>query len=230
MAKEPGETTETLVDVEEVYSKTEHYIEENKKSLTIIVAAIVIIIGGYFGYKKFFIEPQNQEALSQMFIAEQYFEKDSIDKALNGDGNYPGFIEIIDEFGMTPAGNLANYYAGVCFLRKGQYQEAIDHLSEFESNDQVIAPIATGATGDAYMELGNSEEAISFYLKAAKLNQNDFTTPIYLMKAGLAYETLSKFDDATRIYEQVKADFGKTNEGREADKYIARARTKAGNI
>lgn len=223
MATEPVENTESIVDVEEVYSKTERYIEDNRKSLTIIISAIVLIVGGYFGYKKFYVEPKNEEAQAQMFIAEQYFEKDSLDKALNGDGNFPGFLGIIDEFGVTQSANLAHYYAGICYLRKGQYEDAIEHLGDFESEDMMIAPIAVGATGDAYMEMGNVDEAISHYLKAAKMNTNDFTTPVYLMKAGMAYEGQSKFEDAAKIYEQIKNDFKETNEGREAEKYMARA-------
>src|SRR5688500_8162622 len=199
------ETTEPIVDVEQVYSRTEKYIEENKRSLSIIVGAIVVIIGGYFAYTPLYVAPQDLEAQAQMFVAEQYFEQDSLDKALNGDGNYPGFIEIADEFSITPTGNLANYYAGICFLRKGDFTQAIEYLEKFESDDQVIGPIAVGATGDAYMELKQVDEAIEHYLKAAKLQENDFTTPIYLMKAGLAYEELAKYNEAESVYEDRKS-------------------------
>jgi tetratricopeptide (TPR) repeat protein len=218
------ETTEQpVVDVEQVYSRTERYIEENKRSLSIIVGAIIVIIGGYFAYTRLYVAPQNLEAQAQMFVAEQYFEQDSLDKALNGDGNYPGFIEIADEFSITPTGNLANYYAGICFLRKGDFTQAIEYLEKFESDDQVIGPIAVGAIGDAYMELKEVDEAIDHYLKAAKLQENDFTTPIYLMKAGLAYEEQGKYKEASAIYEQIKSDYPETSEGREVEKYIARA-------
>ncbi|HRH64569.1 MAG TPA: tetratricopeptide repeat protein, partial [Bacteroidia bacterium] len=222
------EKDEVLVDVQEVYSKTERYIEENKRSLAVIVIGIVVIIAGYFAWDKLYIGPKEIDAQKEMFMAEKYFEKDSIDKAINGDGNFKGFKYIIDEYGFTKAENLAHYYLGICYLKKGEYQNAIDQLNEFECDDQVVGPIAVGAIGDANMELGKAEEAISYYLKAAKLRENKFTTPIYLMKAGLAYEDQKNYTNAVKIYEQLKSDYAETAEGREVDKYLARAKALAG--
>ncbi len=223
MAEETKQA-EQVLNVEEVYSKTEHYIEENKKSLAIILGAIVLIIGGYFGYKKLVLEPKEADAQKDMFMAEYYFSKDSVDKAINGDGNFFGFKYIIDEYGFTKSANLAHYYLGCCYMKKGQFQEAITEFNEFESNDQVLAPIALGATGDAYMELGNKEEAIESYLNAAKLKSNNFTSPIYLMKAGIAYEDQNNYANALKIYEQIKNDYSNTTEGKNVDKYIVRAK------
>ena len=212
-----------IVDVVEVYSKTDRYIEENQKSISIIVAAIVLIVGGYFAYKKLYVEPLDIEARSQMYVAEQYFEKDSLDLAINGDGNYLGFLDIIDEYSVTPSGNLAHYYLGICYLRKGQYEDAIDHLSEFDSDDEIVSSVAAGAIGDAYMELGKTKDAVSYYLRAANDKENQFTTPIYLMKAALAYEDLGNYKKAVGLYEQIKDDYPDTKEGGEVDKYLARA-------
>lgn len=212
------------LNVEEVYSRTEQYIEENKKSLAIIIGVIVAIVGGYFGYKKLFLEPKEMEAQKDMFMAEKYFEKDSIDKAINGDGNFFGFQYIVDEYSFTKSANLAHYYLGCCYMKKGQYETAISEFKEFESDDMVLAPIATGAIGDANMELGKTDEAIDYYLNAAKLKSNNFTSPIYLMKAGLAYEDMNNFANALKIYEQIKSDYTNSSEGRNIDKYIARAK------
>lgn len=222
------EKDDVLVDVQEVYSKTEHYIEENKRSLAIIAGGILLIIAGYFAWDKLYIGPKEVEAQKEMFMAEKYFEQDSIKKAINGDGNYKGFKYIIDEYGFTKSENLAHYYLGICYLKSGEYQNAIDQLNEFDSDDQVVGPIAVGAIGDANMELGKTEDAISFYLKAAKLKENKFTTPIYLMKAGLAYEDSKNYTNAVKIYEQIKSDYAETTEGREIDKYLARAKALAG--
>jgi tetratricopeptide (TPR) repeat protein len=225
MAKE---NQDTLVDVEEVYSKTERYIEENKKSLAIIIGAILAIIAGYFAWSKLYVGPKELEAQKEMFMAEKYFENDSINKAINGDGNYNGFKYIVDEYGMTKSGNLAHYYLGICYLKKGEFQNAIDQLKEYDGEDQVVAPIAIGAIGDANMELGKTSEAVDFYVKAAKQSQNSFTTPIYLFKAGLAYEQLKDFKNAVKVYEQIKSDFPESTEGRDIEKYIAKARIQAG--
>lgn len=216
--------TEENFKVEEVYTKTEKYIEENKKSLAIILLAIIGIVGGYFGYKYLILEPKEQEAQKDMFMAEQYFSKDSIDKAINGDGNFFGFKYIIEEYGFTKSANLAHYYLGCCYLKKGQFDEAIAELQEFESNDMILAPLANGAMGDAYSELGKNEEAVSAYLNAAQMKSNNFTTPIYLMKAGLTYEDLNNYANALKVYEQIKSEYPTTNEGRNIDKYIARAK------
>lgn len=125
-----------------------------------------------------------------MWMAEQYFAKDSFNLALNGDGNYLGFLDIIEEYSITKSANLANYYTGISYLHLGQYENAIEYLKQFESNDKMIAPIAYGAIGDAYVELENTDEALVFYKKAVTSSENDFTAPIYLMKIGLVQEKM----------------------------------------
>ncbi|MES2837935.1 MAG: tetratricopeptide repeat protein [Bacteroidota bacterium] len=226
MAKEKKE--EMLVDVQQAYTKTEHYIEENKKSLTIILGAIVVLITGYFAWTKLYVAPKEAEAQNQMFVAEKYFEKDSFKLAINGDGNYMGFEKIAEEYGVTKSGNLAHYYLGMSYLKTGQFEKAIEQLNEFDSDDEILAPLAVGAIGDANMELNKTDEAINFYLKAAKERTNNFTTPIFLMKAALAYESQSNFENALKIYEEIKADYSTTTEGREIEKHITKAKLLAG--
>jgi tetratricopeptide (TPR) repeat protein len=137
---------------------------------------------------------------------------------------YPGFLSIIDDYGMTKASNLSKYYAGVCYLKLGNYDEAIDYLKSFKGKDQIIGPMAKGALGDAYMEKNESSKAASYYMEAAEMNENEFTTPLFLMKAGWTYELLADYDKAVKVYERIKYDFPASNEAREIDKYIARAK------
>ncbi len=218
---------EPVIDVEEAFSKTELYIEQNKKSLSIIAMVIIALVGGYFAYKYWYVAGEETKARAEMYKAESYFEKDSLDKAINGDGNSLGFTQIVDDYSITPSGNLAEYYLGICYLKKGQYEEAISHLQEFNSKDQMIAPIATGAIGDANMELGKVDEAITYYIKAAEQSNNKFTTPIYLKKAALANEDKKAYADAVKLYERIKNEFGETTEGKEIEKYLARAKALA---
>jgi tetratricopeptide (TPR) repeat protein len=157
-----------------------------------------------------------------MFMAEKYFEMDSITKALNGDGNYLGFLAIIDQYKFTKSANLSHYYAGICYLKKGEFQTAIDQLNKFSASDELVGPMAIGAIGDAYMELNNTDKAIEYYLKAADKRKNDLTSPMFLMKAGMAYEIEGKNDLALKTYTRIKTEFARTNEGREVDKYIAK--------
>lgn len=221
MSKKKISDQDQFESVENALSKTEHYIEENQKSLTIIILAIVIIVGGYLGYKRFIVAPKEKEASAQMWMAEQYFAKDSFNLALNGDGNYLGFLNIIDDYGITKSANLAHYYSGICYLHMGEYNKAIEYLKKFESKDKMIAPIALGAIGDSYMELGNMNNALDFYKKAANNYTNNFTTPLYLQKAGFVFEQLGKYGDALEVYKRIESEFPNSTEGRQIEKYIA---------
>ena len=225
MAKEQDtKVGKNIHAVEEALSKTEHFIEKNQKIILYVVGALVVLIGGYMAFKKFYLGPKEKEAQSQMFWAEKYFEKDSLNLALNGDGNYLGFIDIIDEYGMTKSADLAHYYAGMCYLKKGQFEEAIDYLEDFDSDDQIVCSMAKGALGDAYMELGDNDKALDYYMKAADNNNNLFTTPMFLMKAGWTYEIMGNYAEALKLYERIRKDYYKSYESREIEKYIARAK------
>ncbi len=219
---------EPILDVQEAYSKTEQYIEENQKSLSIIVGAIIVLVGIFVAWKYWYVAGQEVEAQKELFVAESYFEKDSINKAIDGDGQSIGFIGVAEQYGVTPSGNLAEYYLGVAYLKKGEFEKAIQHLKEFDADDQIVAPIATGAIGDCYVELNQVEKGIEFYLKAAEKNKNKFTSPIYLKKAGLAYESLNKHKDAAKVYQRIKSDYDKSTEAKDIDKYIARSKALVG--
>jgi tetratricopeptide (TPR) repeat protein len=216
---------ERLEVVEEALSKSELFIEKNQKAITGVVILLVAVVLGYFGVNRYYIQPRNEQAIEQMFMAEKYFEADSLDKALLGDGNYLGFLDIIDEYSMTKASNLASYYTGVIYLKQGKYEEAIFHLKKFKSKDNMIKPIAQGLIGDAYLELSETEKAIIQYLAAAKASKNELTAPLYLFRAGLVYEMQSDYSRALGLYEQIKKDYTSSNEGRMMDKYIARVKT-----
>lgn len=213
--------------VEQALTRSEQYIEENKKSLSIIVSVIVLVVGGYLLYNKMILTPKELDAQSQIFRAEQYFEADSFQLALEGDGDALGFIEIIDEYSMTNTANLAQYYAGICYLRLGEYDNAIEHLKSFDSNDKMVSVIALGAIGDAYVELGDYKEAISFFEKASSKNKNDLTSAIYLKKLGLTYEATENYQKAVEAYERIKKLYPQSEEAGDIDKYIQAAKMRA---
>ncbi len=226
MAKKKTDQTEAGIEgFESALTRTEQYIEDNQKSLTIIVLAITVIVVGFTLYKRYIVGPAEKEAQTQMFVAEQYFETDSFRLALNGDGNNLGFLDIIDEYGITKSANLSNYYAGICYLQLGEFENAIEYLKDFSSGDQTIQNIATGAMGDAYLELGQEKEALSMYLKAAKQKRNEFIAPIYFMKAGLLHEARGEFHKALSMYENIKTQYPKSLEARDIEKFIARVET-----
>jgi tetratricopeptide (TPR) repeat protein len=222
MVKKQDRTEDGIVAVEEALSKTEKFIEQNQKLLTIIIGVIIVLVLGFFGFKRLYVAPREAEAKEQMFMAERYFEMDSLDLALNGDGMYPGFLQIIDDYGITRSANLAHYYTGIIYLNQGEFDEAIVHLKKFKSKDEVVSVMAKGAIGDAYMEKDDISEAVGYYRDAAEMRDNEFSAPIFLLKAGMAYEMLGNNQDALAMYEKVKYDYPASMEAREIDKYIAK--------
>ncbi len=226
MAKKKEHSQAGFESIEEALSRTERYIEDNQKSLTIIIVAIFILFGGYFGYRKFIMQPKEKEAESQMFRAENYFAKDSFNLAVNGDGNNLGFSDIIDEYGITPSANLAHYYKGISELQTGNYEDAITDLKKFDRSDKIVAAISLGAIGDAYVQQGDLDKAAEFYNKAIKYSENAFSAPIYLQKLGELYEQDNQLKKALNTYKKIKTEYPNSAEGRSADKYIAQVETK----
>ena len=224
MAKnKKDENPSTISSVEETLSRTEQYLEENYKTLLIGLAAIVLLVGlGWLA--KIYLNKRNDEAQSQMFQAEKYLEIDSLKLALNGDGNYLGFLDIAKDYKFTNSGNLARYCAGICYLHLGNYNEAIDFLNKYSKKDKVIGSLAIGATGDAYVELGNLEKGVSKYIEAADYAKNSFNSPIFLMKAAEIYELTGKYQEALNLYERIQNKYPESTEGTTIEKNIARVK------
>jgi tetratricopeptide (TPR) repeat protein len=212
-----------MKNVEETLTKTEQFLEENYRPLLYILGVVVVLVG-LFWLARLYLNNRNNEAQSQMYQAQRYLEIDSLKLALNGDGNYLGFLDIARQYKFTRAGNLARYSAGICYLHLGNYQEAIDYLNKYSKKDKVIGSIAIGATGDAYVELGDIEKGISKYLEAADYGDNAFNTPLYLMKAGELYEMNGNYSEALKLYERIKEKYPDSSEGTSIDRYIARAK------
>ena len=202
----------------------ENWMERNPKTAVGIVIAIVLIVAGYFGFQ-YYKSNQEAEAQREMFQAVYYFESDSLDLALNGDGNNLGFLAIIDDYGITEAANLANYYAGAAFLKQGKFEVARLYLEDFESNDLLVQARAYSLIGDTYMEEGEFEEAARYYDKAANYKPNKYFTPIYLMKAALAFEKNNEEQKAIDAYDKIINEYYDTPEVQEARKFKAKLET-----
>ncbi len=226
--QEIRKTEKTIENIEESLTRSEEFIIKNQNSLIIGVLIILAIVLGYFGYQKYIIEPKTQDAQEQIYAAQQFFESDSLNKALFGDGNHLGFVDIADEYSSTKPGNLANYYAGICFLKKGDYDKAIDYLTKFKVDDELVGPMAQGALGDAYLEKGDQAKAVSQYLKAATMNNNSFTASLFYFKAGETYELMGKNQEALDNYTIIRNKYPTTKYGSNIDRYIARVETKLG--
>jgi tetratricopeptide (TPR) repeat protein len=233
------EKTTQSIDVEGQFDRLQFFYENYKKQITIGAIAVIGVVGLYLAFTMWYIPTKDTEAQAEAFYAQQYFEKDSFNLAINGgktirladgtDKTIKGFQEIADEYSFTPTANLAHYYLGISYLHTGKFQEAIDELEKFSTKDVLLASVAIGAMGDANMELKNTDEAIKYYLKAADKKGNDFTSPIYLKKAGFAYETKGEYADAVKMYERIQKEYTKSTENRDIEKYISRAKT-LGNL
>ena len=226
MAKKNNKTEDQFAQVEGALTKTEQFFEDNQKKIARIFGGIVALIAIYLGYQNFYMQPLEKEAQTEMFSAEINFAKDSFSLALNGDDQYLGFIDIADDYSSTKAGKLANYYAGLSYLYLGEYENAIDYLEDFNSNDIVLSSLAIGCIGDAYLELDDKEKALSYYKKAANNHNNEFTTPRFLMKQATVYEIEGKYDMALDLYNRINKEYKQSREGQNVAKYISRAKNR----
>lgn len=201
---------------------SEDFVKKNRNVLLGLFAVIAAaIVGGFLYYN--YRSSQNEEAQAAMFQAVFYFEADSLSKALNGDGQHQGLLAVAGEYGGTKAGNLAKFYAGVALMKQGKYQEALEQLEDYKSDDLILQGRAYALQGDANLELGKKQEAAELYLKAADYKANEFFSPQYLMKAGMAYEENKDYASALEAYERVINSYPNAAEVNDAKKYKARA-------
>jgi len=206
----------------EKFRSVESWYETNKKMINNILIGLLAVVVGIFAYTRFYNGPRIEKSNDAIFRAQTYFGMDSLNWALNGDGNNVGFLKIIDKYSGTPAANLAHYYAGICYLKKGDFKNAEKHLRDFDGNGTMVTNVAKGALGDALMEQGKTEEGIKAYMDAASDNDNTLLTPLYLERAGMAQEMNKKNDEAIKIYRRIRNEFPMSMQARNMDKYLAR--------
>ncbi len=223
MAKKTNKIDDQFQQVEETLTKTEQFIENNQKNLLRIVTIVVGLIALVFGVQNLYLKPLEKEANIEMYMAEMYFQKDSFNLALEGDGQYLGFLDIADEYGLTNAGELANYYAGICYLNMSDYDNAIEYLSQYSSDDIILSSLALGCIGDAYVELGDLDEGLDYYEDAVNNSDNKFTKPKYMLKAAMIHEHNGDYDKAIDLYKELQLNFKSSPEAAGIERYISRA-------
>jgi len=184
-----------------------HFFADNRKMIMYVGGGIIGLVILFFGYKKFISEPEEIEAESKIFYAEQMFMADSIDRAVKGDGQHMGLADLVNDYGSTTAGKRASYLLGIAMYRQGKYDEAIDNLENYDLNDMIVQPEALGMIGDCYVEKKELEKAASYFVKAAEVSKNNFTSPRFYKKAGLVYENLKEYEKAKGYYEKVQKEF-----------------------
>lgn len=242
-AGQNAEVIETNPDIEAGVEQVYHTVDadrlqksilevsENKKirsGVFIALGAVVVVVVGIFGWQ-WNVAQQEAKAQKDLFAAQFYFENDSLATALSGDAaTTAGFEKIADEYSMTKAGDLAAFYAGTTYLKQGKFNEAIESLKQFDADDYLVQARAYSLIGDAYMELDNLDEAVSYYKKASNHYPNDFFTPDYLMKLGLAYELKNDYAMAAQVYESIVEKHKKSDAINKAKRALGRAESMKG--
>lgn len=215
---------ENVMNVEETLNKSEAFILNNKKTILGCIIAAVVIFAGVWAYGEFVSAPREKSASEALFKAEQYFNADNYEQALNGDSlGCIGFIAVAEDFSGTDAANLANAYAGLSLVQLNRYEEAVPYLKEFRGDDAMVAPAVLGALGNCYAQLGQNEKAASTLIDAAEKASNNSLSPLFLMQAGEIYESLGKSDDALKAYNKIKNEYPRTMQAHEVEKFIERA-------
>lgn len=217
--KEIKAAEENLANVQNALGKAEQFLEDNQKAFAYGAIAIIALVAIVWCLRTQYFEPREQEAQKEMFAAQYNFEADSFNLALNGDALNSGFLKVIDEYGSTKAGELANYYAGVCYLQLGDFENAKKYLSDYDGEDPILASYAVGLCGDAESELGNYDAAVSLYKKSVGMG-NKVVAPIFLQKLGLLYEKLGKPAEAKAAYAEIEESYPNSVTAPQAAKYM----------
>ncbi|MBQ2434535.1 MAG: hypothetical protein II269_00190 [Bacteroidaceae bacterium] len=216
---------EQVLNVEEAVSRSEAFINKNKKMITAAVVAVVVLVAAGMAVSTWVIKPREQKAAEALFAGERYFQNGDYETALNGDQyEYAGFESVADDFGSTKAGKLAKAYAGLSLAKLGRYEEAIPYLKGFKGNDAMVAPSVLAALGNCYAHVGDEAQAAATLVKAARLADNSLLSPAYLIQAGQIYEKLGNKADALKAYQEVKDSYYGSTQSMDIDRYIERVK------
>jgi len=224
--KNVKQTDKNLEGIEQALTRSEQFIEDNQKLLTYILGGIILLLLIIVGGNRYYLKPLNEEAAADMSFAERFFEIDSFNLALNGYGTYPGFLNVIDDYGITKSAKISRYYAGVCYHQLGDHETAIEYLNKFKTDDLLVGAAKYSTLGDAYVELGELEKAVSSYRSGIDKFENNFSSPILLKKLGIVYEEMGNLEEALEAYQVIETQYPETPEGREIKKYIGRVESK----
>jgi len=221
MAKQEVKKTPEIENVQHALTASEAFIEKYQKQIIIGVGAIVLVVLAVLAVNNYYLKPREVNAENEMYKAQILFSADSFKVALNGNKETIGFKEIASEYGITASGNLASAYAGICYYKLGEYENAVKYLTQFDGKDNYFTTTVVGLTGDAYVQLGKTDKALDYFEKAEDM-KNEVLSPVYIKKAGVVLESMNKPEEALVKYQSIKDNYPKSIEAQDIDKYIAR--------
>lgn len=224
MAKQ--QTPEQQEALGQAMNKTELFLENNGRKVSYVLLAVLVIGLLVYGYRAMIVQPRIAKAADLIAQAQERFEADEPDYqlALEGDANGAGFLEVIDQYGSTPSGNLAKHYAGICYLKTGDLENAAKYLAKYSAVKGLPGALINaqncGLQGDVAVEQGDYARAVKCYEQAVKAADNNLTAPMYLRKAGLAARAKGDAKQATAFFERVLTEYPASMDAREVEKYI----------
>lgn len=222
MAKEVVNPQEEILDNAQV--QTENFFEKNSKMVVVAIVVIFVLAAAIFGYKKLIVEPRLNDAQEMLYEAQYRFEQQNADfaLALNGDENVPGFAQVIEKYGNTPAGNLATVYAAACALRLGDFDAAEGYLAKYSNvkgaTGELVNAMAVGIRGEIAVEKGDYAGTAAIFEKAANVSDNNYSAPLYLRKAAMAYAAAGNAAKAQECLQTINDKYPSSIEAREAEK------------
>jgi TolA-binding protein len=219
---QPGVERQSLQQEPNPLDNLMEFYERNKKTISTATTVILVVVVGYFAYTKLYKGPNEEKAATALSYPQTYFAADSLDLALNGDGKNPGFIKISSKYSGTAAGNLAHYYEGLCYMKKGDYKNAITALKSFDGKGTSMGNMAEGVLGEAYMESGDNNHAIESFKKATSDKDDILVTPMYLYQLGLAYEATNNAGEAKAAFKRIRDEYPRSMQARDVEKELAR--------
>ena len=220
-AKNIESTKQVFETLDVSASKTETFVNQYQNYIIGAILSVLLLFSLYYAYDKFITQPKTVESNLEIFIAQKYFDlamkseenKDSLfNLALNGaEGKY-GFLDIIENFSGTDASNLSYYSAGMAYYNMKKYDLAIEMLENFSSDDEILQSLSLSTIGDAFVQLNQFDDGLSYYESALSYSENSFVRPLILLKAGDLAKELNKLNKSIKFFEEIKKDFPKSNE------------------
>ena len=210
MAKKTNQE-ETIVNVDELYSKSEQFVDKNRKQLTLGLGGAAALILIVIGYSSLVVAPKNTAAEEAAFMAEHYFAKDSADLAMLGDGLNAGLEEILSDHSGTPAAARAAFELGIMHRDAARFDEAVDAFNQAGFSDDVFGPLTDANIGDCLVELGDLEGAEGHFASAASRAASGLAakalSPMCSYKRALVLIELGNEDKARGVLENLAEDF-----------------------
>lgn len=210
----------------EAMNRTEFFLEKHGRTMSYLILALFVVAALVFGYRALVVAPRAEKAAALIAEAQNRFEQETPDYelALLGDDSGAGFLEVIERYGATPAGNLAKHYAGICYLHMGDLENAAAYLAKFSSvkglPGQIINAQNLGLQGDVAVEQQAYAKAAKLFAKAAKASDNNLTAPLYLYKQALAEQAAGNRTQAAALCERILTDYPMSMEASQAEKLL----------